>query len=31
MFARAGFEVIGTTGAIASKLPRLMMRKVLTA
>ena len=29
MFERAGFEVIGTTDAIASKMPRLVMRKTL--
>jgi hypothetical protein len=27
MFEKAGFEVAGTTGAIASKLPRLIMRR----
>ena len=29
MFERAGFEVIGTTDAIASKMPRLVMRRML--
>lgn len=29
MFDRAGFEVIGTTDAVASKLPRLIMRRPL--
>jgi GNAT superfamily N-acetyltransferase len=29
MFDRAGFEVIGTTDAIASKMPRLIMRRNL--
>lgn len=29
MFAAAGFEVVGTTDAVASKLPRLVMRRVL--
>jgi GNAT superfamily N-acetyltransferase len=29
MFARAGFEVIGTTDAVASKMPRLVMRRRL--
>lgn len=29
MFAAAGFEVIGTTDAVASKLPRLVMRRTL--
>ncbi|GAB97390.1 GNAT superfamily N-acetyltransferase [Kineosphaera limosa] len=29
MFERAGFEVIGTTDAVASKMPRLVMRRVL--
>lgn len=29
MFERAGFEVIGRTDAIASKLPRLVMRRTL--
>ena len=27
MFAHAGFEVVGTTDALASKLPRLVMRR----
>ncbi|MDQ1293322.1 MAG: hypothetical protein QG608_1203, partial [Actinomycetota bacterium] len=30
MFERAGFEVIGTTAAQASKMPRLVMRRTLT-
>jgi GNAT superfamily N-acetyltransferase len=29
MFERAGFEVVGRTKAVASKLPRLVMRRVL--
>lgn len=29
MFEKAGFEVIGTTDAVASKMPRLVMRKTL--
>ena len=29
MFERAGFEVIGTTDAVASKMPRLVMRRTL--
>lgn len=29
MFARAGFTVAGTTGAVASKMPRLVMRRDL--
>jgi len=29
MFAEAGFEVIGTTDAVASRMPRLVMRRVL--
>jgi hypothetical protein len=29
MFEKAGFEVAGTTGAVASKLPRLVMRRPL--
>lgn len=29
MFEKAGFEVIGTTGAVASKLPRIVMRRTL--
>lgn len=29
MFEPHGFEVVGTTDAVASKLPRLVMRKVL--
>ncbi|CAN7480185.1 GNAT family N-acetyltransferase [Knoellia sp. LjRoot47] len=30
MFERAGFEVVGTTDATASKMPRLTMRRTLT-
>jgi GNAT superfamily N-acetyltransferase len=30
MFERAGFAVIGTTGAVASGMPRLVMRRDLT-
>jgi GNAT superfamily N-acetyltransferase len=29
MFEKAGFEVVGTTGAVASKMPRLVMRRTL--
>ncbi|GGF37158.1 hypothetical protein GCM10011519_08340 [Marmoricola endophyticus] len=29
MFEHAGFEVVGTTDAVASKLPRLVMRRTL--
>lgn len=29
MFERAGFVVVGTTGAVASRLPRLVMRLTL--
>lgn len=29
MFAKAGFEVVGGTDAVASKMPRLVMRRVL--
>jgi hypothetical protein len=29
MFDRAGFESIGTTDAMASKMPRLIMRRSL--
>ncbi|SDO78161.1 Acetyltransferase (GNAT) family protein [Pedococcus dokdonensis] len=29
MFAKCGFEVVGTTDAVASKLPRLVMRRDL--
>ena len=29
MFANAGFEVVGNTGATASKLPRLVMRRLI--
>ena len=31
MFERAGFSVIGTTDAVASGMPRLVMRRDLTA
>ena len=31
MFDKAGFELVGTTGAVASKLPRLIMRRTLSA
>ena len=31
MFEKAGFEVIGTTDAMASKMPRLVMRRHLRA
>ncbi|TDE92627.1 GNAT family N-acetyltransferase [Occultella glacieicola] len=30
MFERAGFSVVGTTDAVASRMPRLIMRKTLT-
>ncbi len=30
MFQKAGFGVIGTTDAVASKMPRLIMRRDLT-
>ena len=30
MFDRAGFELVGTTDAVASKLPRLIMRRSVT-
>jgi hypothetical protein len=30
MFERAGFEVVGTTKAVASKMPRIVMRRTLT-
>ncbi|MGF1655072.1 MAG: GNAT family N-acetyltransferase [Actinomycetales bacterium] len=30
MFERAGFDVVGTTDAVASRMPRLVMRRVLT-
>ena len=30
MFEATGFEVIGTTAALASKMPRLVMRRTLT-
>ena len=29
MFERAGFEQVGVTDAVASKMPRVVMRKVL--
>ena len=29
MFERAGFDVVGTTGAVASGMPRLVMRRTL--
>jgi hypothetical protein len=29
MFTRAGFEVVGTTVAVASRLPRLIVRRTL--
>ncbi|UUZ58358.1 hypothetical protein [Nocardioides sp. B-3] len=29
MFERCGFEVVGSTDAVASKLPRLIMRRAL--
>jgi GNAT superfamily N-acetyltransferase len=31
MFEKAGFEVLGTTDAVASRMPRLVMRRLLTA
>ncbi|WP_134768572.1 GNAT family N-acetyltransferase [Nocardioides sp. 1609] len=31
MFEKAGFEVVGETAAMASKMPRLVMRRVVTA
>ena len=30
MFQKAGFRVIGTTNAVASKMPRLIMRRDLS-
>ncbi len=30
MFEKAGFDVVGTTDAVASGMPRLVMRRVLT-
>ena len=30
MFEKAGFEVVGTTDAVASRMPRLLMRRTLT-
>lgn len=29
MFEKVGFEVVGTTGAVASGMPRLVMRRWL--
>jgi hypothetical protein len=29
MFQKAGFRVIGTTNAVASKMPRIIMRRDL--
>ena len=29
MFERAGFSVVGTTDAVASRMPRLVMRRTL--
>ena len=29
MFEKAGFEVVGTTDAVASRMPRLVMRRTL--
>lgn len=31
MFERTGFQVVGTTGAVASGMPRLVMRRMLGA
>lgn len=31
MFSKAGFEVVGTTDAVASRMPRLVMRRHLSA
>jgi GNAT superfamily N-acetyltransferase len=31
MFEKVGFEVVGTTDAVASRMPRLIMRRVLSA
>ena len=31
MFERAGFEVVGTTDAVASRMPRIVMRRTLRA
>jgi GNAT superfamily N-acetyltransferase len=31
MFEKVGFEVLGTTDAVASRMPRLVMRRPLTA
>ena len=30
MFEKAGFEVVGSTDAVASRMPRLVMRRTLT-
>lgn len=30
MFEKAGFEVVGTTDAVASKMPRILMRHAIT-
>jgi GNAT superfamily N-acetyltransferase len=30
MFEKAGFEVVGSTDAVASRMPRLVMRRSLT-
>ncbi len=30
MFEKAGFEVVGTTDAVASRMPRIVMRRTLT-
>ena len=30
MFEKAGFSVVGTTDAVASRMPRLVMRRTLT-
>jgi hypothetical protein len=29
MFEKVGFEVVGSTAAMASKLPRLVMRRMI--
>jgi hypothetical protein len=29
MFEKAGFSVVGTTGAVASRMPRIVMRRTL--
>ena len=31
MFEKAGFSVVGTTDAVASKMPRIVMRRTLTS